>query len=94
MLDDLDGFDWDAANVAHILRHRVTPSEVEEAVVLPHLIVPGRAVAEERRWQLFGKTAAGRFLVVVFTIPRKLFRTVTSYPMNAAERKKYGSQIR
>jgi uncharacterized DUF497 family protein len=40
-----------------------------------------------------GKTAAGRSIVVVFTIRRKLFRTVTAYEMNAAERSKYASQI-
>jgi len=31
-MDRLDGFDWDAANVGHILRHAVTPFEVEEVV--------------------------------------------------------------
>jgi hypothetical protein len=30
--DEIEGFDWDAANVGHILRHAVTPLEVEEAV--------------------------------------------------------------
>jgi hypothetical protein len=29
----------------------------------------------------------------VFTIRRNLFRTVTAYPMNAAERRKYAAQI-
>ncbi len=33
------------------------------------------------------------YLVVVFTIRRKLFRTVTAYEMNAAERRKYAPQI-
>ena len=32
VLDQIEGFDWDAANVGHILRHAVTPVEVEEAV--------------------------------------------------------------
>jgi hypothetical protein len=40
MADEFDGFDWDAANVAHIIRHQVTPLEVEEAVGQPHLIFP------------------------------------------------------
>ena len=38
-------------------------------------------------------SAAGRHLVVVFTVRRKLFRTVTAYEMNVAERKKYAPQI-
>jgi uncharacterized protein len=93
LLDNLHGFDWDAANAQHILRHKVTPFEVEEAFALPHFIIPGKTVAGEPRWQMFGKSAAGRYLTIVFTIRRKLFRTVTAYPMNAAERKKYGPQI-
>jgi uncharacterized DUF497 family protein len=59
----------------------------------PHVTVPGQAVAGERRWQLFGKTAASRYVVVIFTIRRRLFRTVTAYPMNEAQRKIYAPQI-
>lgn len=93
MLGNLLGFDWDAANVDHILRHGVTPLEVEEAAVLPRVTIPGQPVGGEERWQLFGKTSVGRLIVVVFTIRRNLFRTVTAYPMNATQRKRYGPQI-
>jgi uncharacterized DUF497 family protein len=55
--------------------------------------IRARPVAGEERWKLFGRTAAGRYLVVVFTIRRKYFRTVTAYQMNATERRKYGPQI-
>lgn len=89
----LDGFEWDTANVGHILRHAVTPFEVEEAVGGFHVNIPARAVGGEQRWKLFGKTASNRYLVVVFTIRRNLFRTVTAYQMNIAERKKYAPQI-
>lgn len=92
-MDEIEGFDWDAANVRHILRHAVTPSEVEEVATRPHVTVPAATIKGERRWKLFGKTALHRYLVVVFTIRRKLFRTVTAYEMNAAERRKYASQI-
>lgn len=90
---DVRGFDWDAANVGHILRHGVTPFEVEEAVSRPNVTVPAKAVGGEERWKLFGKTAANRYLVVVFTIRRKRFRTVTAYQMSRVERRKYGAQI-
>jgi uncharacterized DUF497 family protein len=73
VLENLDGFDWDAANVSHILRHGVTPAEVEEVVRLPHVRIQGKAVKGEARWQPFGKTESGRFLVVVFTIRHRLF---------------------
>lgn len=91
--EDIEGFDWNAANVGHILRHAVTPFEVEEAVGGRHVTFPAKTVEGEKRWKLFGKTAPGRHLVVVFTIRRGLFRTVTAYEMNSAERKKYGPHI-
>lgn len=91
-MNNLEGFDWDAA-VGHILRHAVTPFEVEEAAGGPHVVVPARAVNGESRWKLFGKTVSGRHLVVVFTIRQTLFRAVTAYEMNASERRKYAPQI-
>jgi uncharacterized protein len=93
VLEEFEGFDWDASNVGHILRHAVTPFEVEEAVGGPHVVIPARTVKRERRWKLFGKAASGRFLVVVFTVRRKVLRTVTAYEMNAAERKQYAPKI-
>ena len=73
--------------------HAVTPFEVEEAVVRPHVTIRARTVMGEERWKLLGRTASKRYLVVVFTIRRKLFRTVTACEMSAAERRKYGPQI-
>ncbi len=93
MASDIEGFDWDAANVGHVMLHSVTPFEVEDAAVRPHLTIRAKTVAGEERWKLFGRTVSGRYLVVVFTIRRKLFRTVTAYQMNATERRNYGPQI-
>lgn len=93
MLDDLAGFDWDVHNAGHVAAHDVMPQEVEEAVRAPHVIIPAAPKAGEKRWKLFGKTASGRYLVVVFTIRGKRFRTVTAYTMNHAERRRYAPQI-
>ena len=93
VLDKIEGFDWDNANVGHILRHDVTPFEVEEVTGGKYVVIPAKTIKRERRWKLFSKTASGRYLVVVFTIRRKLFRTVTAYEMNATERSKYAPQI-
>ena len=46
-MDELEGFDWDAANVGHILRHAVTPFEVEEVVGRPHVTVVARTIKAE-----------------------------------------------
>jgi uncharacterized DUF497 family protein len=93
VLDDLIGFDWDVHNVGHVAAHGVMPQEVEEAVRGRHVIIPAAPKAGEKRWKLLGKTASGRYLVVVFTIRRKRFRTVTAYTMNQAERRIYAPQI-
>lgn len=89
----IEGFDWDAANVGHIMRHSVTPFEVEEVVGRPHVVIPASMVKGESRWKLFGRTAVGRHLVVVFTIRHKLLRTVTAYQMNATEKRKYAPKF-
>lgn len=92
-MNDPKGFDWDAASVAHILRHAVTPFDVEEVVGRAHLTIAAKTIKGKKRWKLFGKMRSGRYLVVVFTIRRRLFRTVTAYEMNVSERKKYAPQI-
>lgn len=93
MLDHLAGFEWDVYNVGHIATHEVSPAEVEEVVSLRHVIVPAAPKDGEKRWKLFGKTAAGRYLVMVFTICRRRFRTVTAYTMNRIERSVYAQEI-
>lgn len=93
MLDRIAGFDWDAANVDHILRHAVTPAEVEEVAGRRNAIIPANSVNGENRWKLFGKAASGRYLVVVFTVRRRMLRTVTAYEMNTADRRIHAPQI-
>ncbi len=79
--------------MGHTSRHAVTPFEVEDVVSLPHVTVAGKSIRGEKRWKLLSKTASNRYLVVVFTIRRELFRTVTAYGMNVSERRTYGPQI-
>ena len=76
MVADIEGFDQDASNVGHIMLHTVTPFEVEDTAARPHVTIRASTVMGEGRWKLFGRTASKRYLVVVFTIRRKLFRTV------------------
>ncbi len=81
-------------NVGHIILHEVSPEEVEEAAGRRHIIIPAAPGGSEKRWKLFGRTAAGRYLVVVFTIRRKRFRTVTAYTMNVVERRVYATELK
>jgi uncharacterized DUF497 family protein len=93
VLDGLKDFDWDAHNVGHVAQHAVHPAEVEEAVERPHAIVSARDAAGEKRWKLFGTSAAGWYLVVVFTLRDKRLRPVTAHTMNRRERRIYAPEI-
>jgi uncharacterized DUF497 family protein len=92
-METFTGFEWDTANAGHVLRHDVLPQEVEETANGRHVIIPARTVAGEARWRLYGKTAANRYLAVVFTIRERRFRAVTAYDMNVRERRSYAAQI-
>jgi uncharacterized DUF497 family protein len=93
VLDGARGFDWDLHNVGHVVRHGVQPAEVEEAVERAHVIIPAKDMHGENRWKLFGRSAAGRYLVVVFTIRDDRLRPVTAHTMNQRERRIYAPEI-
>jgi uncharacterized DUF497 family protein len=91
--DRVKAFDWDLHNVGHVARHGVNPMEVEEAFERSHAIVPARDAGGERRSKLFGRSAAGRYLIVVFTIRGEQLRPVTAHTMNQRERRVYAPEI-
>jgi uncharacterized DUF497 family protein len=93
VLESLAGFECDVHNIGHTAAHGVTPVEVEETIGRRHVIIPAAPKGNEKRWKLFGRTTAGRYLVVVFTIRRNKMRTITAYTMNQAERRIYAPQI-
>jgi hypothetical protein len=59
VLDKIEGFDWDTANVDHILRHDVTPIEVEEITGGTYVIIPATTVKREKRWSCLAKRHPG-----------------------------------
>lgn len=70
VLDKIEGFDWDNANVGHILRHAVTPFEVEEVTGGKYVVIPveNRQTREAMKavWQDGIRAVPG----LVFTIRR------------------------
>jgi hypothetical protein len=64
VLDEIEGFDWDKANVDHILRHDVTLIEVEEITGGTYVINPGEnrqtREAMEAVWQNAIRAIPGR----------------------------------
>ena len=73
-------FDWDAANIGHLRRHRVTPEEFEELLQNAPLDLEYETEAGEDRYKSLGATLRGRILIAVWTVRRGRVRAVTAYP--------------
>jgi uncharacterized DUF497 family protein len=93
-LDSCVGFGWDEWNTSkNRERHRVTPEEAESIFFHDPLLLRSDAghSAREKRYQAMGETAAaGRGLLVSFTISRRLVRVISARDMNRREAEAYG----
>lgn len=84
-------FHWNDQSEAHIARHNITPSEVEEAAQRPYQLAGGRNDTK----LLFGQTYAGRYLLVVLAeaMDSRWF-VVTARDMDGAEQQAYRRKAR
>jgi uncharacterized DUF497 family protein len=86
----ISGFEWDDGNVLHLaLGHGIEPEEAEEVLAL------GPLYRRTRRghYVAFGRTAAGRLLVVVFArLEGGTVRVITGWDMSVSERRYYRRQ--
>jgi uncharacterized protein len=78
---------WDAWNVGHIARHRVTPEEVEE-------VCHGEPVASQTykgRLRVVGPTQRRRMLTVILapTDEQGVYYPITARPADRKERRHY-----
>ena len=73
---NIEGFDWDEHNVAHIARHGVRPEEGEQVFANGAAPLKVADVRGERRFYDVGETDAARLLYVVWTRRRELRRVV------------------
>lgn len=88
----IDGFEWNAGNARkNWRRHRVTQAECEQVLLgRPLVVVPDtRHSAVETRQIALGTTAAGRLLMVAFTIRGTRLRVISARPMSRRERTIY-----
>jgi uncharacterized protein len=87
---EITEFEWNESNIEHILRHNVSPDEVEDVAFDDEpWIKKGR---KGTRYML-GYTAAGRYLFTVYVIKSKGIATViTSMDMDEKTRKLYKSR--
>ena len=93
-----DGFDWDEGNRLKCRQHGVSVEEIESLFGRPALVGPDAAHSSvERRYRAMGRTAAGRFVFLVFTWrDRKglrLIRPISARYMHAKEVASYGEKI-
>ena len=88
---DFSGFEWDGGNRDKNLKHKVQWWECEQLFFNKPLIVLEDAAhsISESRYAAFGKTDAGRRLVVVFTMRRDQLRVISSRDMSRKERTFY-----
>ena len=79
-------FDWDDANVRHLVRHGVSPTEAEQAILDPAAIMVELQTDREERIKAVGRTASGRILVAVFTFRGDAIRPITAYDATKRDR--------
>lgn len=87
---EITEFEWDDCNVEHILRHHVSPDEVEDVAFDDEpWIKKGR---KGTRYML-GYSTSGRYLFTVYVIKSKgIARVITSMDMDEKTRKLYKSR--
>jgi uncharacterized protein len=63
------GFDWDRGNYAKCQKHGVSVSEIEALFSRPVILLPDdEHSTTETRFKAIGKTEAGRYIFLVFTL--------------------------
>lgn len=84
-------FHWNDQSEAHIARHNITPSEVEEAGSRPYQLSKGR----EDTTLLFGQTYAGCYIMTVLTEAFDgRWYVVTARDMDRTEQQAYRRKAR
>lgn len=84
-------FDWDGANIEHILRHNIIPDEVEEACVNE----PYVRKTEKNRYLIYSVADSGRHLFIVgIRKGQGIFRAITARDMTEREKTLYKRRFR
>lgn len=92
LLAEVEGFDWDAGNAAkNVLGHGVSQAKAEMVFFIAPIVLleDQKHSAVERRYQILGPTAGGRFLTAAFTLRQHRIRIVSIRDMSRPERRRY-----
>ena len=82
-------FEWDRNNLRKIRAHKISREEVEQALLSDPIPIYEQDVEGERRFVYYSETSAGRLLAVIVTERREKIRVVTSYDLDAGQRRDY-----
>lgn len=98
MIENVEGFEWDAGNIDKCERHGVSISLIENVFVREvHILGDILHSNEEERFVAIGKTLDGRGVFVGFTFrpgkTSRLIRPITARFMHEREVKKYEKAI-
>ena len=94
MEEAIAGLDWDEGNRSKCLKHGVSAEDVESVFLQPIMVLPDEAHSgAEARTKAIGKTAAGRYVFVVFTIRerkgKRYVRPISARNMHRKEIRHY-----
>ncbi len=87
------GFDWDEGNRVKCRKHGVSLAEIEEIFARPTRVAPDLKLSDsEPRQVAIGRTTAGRYAFVVFTLRKDLIRPLSARFMHQREIDRYDPQ--
>ena len=82
-------FEWDQHNLNKIKAHRVKASEVEEALSINPVLIYEQDADGEVRYVYYGETSSLRLLAVIMTERGGKIRVITSYELDAGQKRDY-----
>ena len=82
-------FDWDENNLRKIRTHLIKRGDVEQALSNVPILIYEQNVGGEPRFVYYGETNSGRLLAVIVTERGERLRVVTSYDLDAAQKRDY-----
>lgn len=82
-------FEWDAVNIRHLRRHKITQAEAEEAIMTDSIEMGVQHSPTEDRVLCLGRTATGRLLTIVYAMRGDRIRVVTGYRATKRQQRIY-----
>ena len=92
LLAEVEGFEWDDANIRKSLdKHNVTTTEAEQVFTNPPYVVyhDYKHSTQVNRYGILGVTNDSRKLAVIFTLRNKLVRVISARGFHQKELRKY-----